>query len=55
MDRKVLVFIALAVSMLYGVGFAVIDNPGGGYAAAGGVVVALAWIAVGLLGRDNKA
>lgn len=53
MDRKVLSFIALAVSMIYGVLFAVIDNPGDGYAAIGGVIVALAWISVGVFGRDD--
>lgn len=53
MDRKVMTFIALAVSMLYGAGFAVVDNPGGGYAQIGAVVVALGWIAVGMFGRDT--
>ncbi len=52
MDRKYLSFIALALSMLYGAGFAVIDDPADGYAAFGGVIVALAWIAVGVFGRD---
>ncbi len=54
MNRQVLVFVALAISMLYGAGFAVVDDPGGGYAPIGGVVVALAWIAVGMFGRDQK-
>ena len=52
MDRKYLSFIALAISMLYGAGFAVVDNPGDGYAAFGAVVVALAWIATGVFGKD---
>ena len=46
MERQHLVFLALAISMLYGVGFTVVDESGDGYAAIGGVVVALAWIAV---------
>ena len=54
MDRKILVFIALAASMLYGAGFAVIDDPAGGYAAIGAVVVALLWIACGMFGRDDE-
>lgn len=41
--------IALAVSMLYGVGFAFIDNTTT-YAIVGGIIVALAWVAVGVVG-----
>lgn len=55
MDRRILIFIALAVSMLYGAGFSVVDDPAGGYAQIGGVVVALGWIAVGVLGRDRSS
>lgn len=53
MNRRILSFIALAVSMLYGVGFTVIHH-NQAYATVGGVVVALCWIAVGMLGRDDK-
>ena len=52
MDRKKLSFFALAISMIYGVGFAVIDDASA-YAPIGGVVVALAWIAVGVFGRED--
>ncbi len=54
MNRKTLAFVALAISMLYGVGFAVFDDPPQGYAAVGAVVVALSWIAVGTFGRDEE-
>jgi hypothetical protein len=54
MDRRHLSFIALAITMLYGVSFAVFDETPKGYAAIGGVVVALAWIAVGVFGRDDQ-
>ncbi|MFC3850805.1 hypothetical protein ACFORJ_11620 [Corynebacterium hansenii] len=52
MDRKILAFIALALTMLYGVGFAVIDGTGT-YAVVGGIIVALAWVAVGVFGRGD--
>jgi hypothetical protein len=38
--------------MLYGASFALFDDAPKGYAAIGGVVVALAWIAVGVFGRN---
>lgn len=55
MDRKVLSFIALACSMIYGIGFAVIDDDVRSiWAPIGAGIVALAWIAVGVFGRDSK-
>lgn len=53
MNRRVLSFIALAVSMLYGVAVAVAEDQRGVIAPVGGVVVALCWIAVGVFGRDE--
>jgi hypothetical protein len=53
MDRRYLSFIALAITMLYGASFAVFDETPQGYAAIGGVVVALAWIAVGVFGKNT--
>lgn len=55
MNRKTLSFIALASSMLYGVGFAAFgsDLPQG-YAVIGAAVVALAWIAVGVFGKSDR-
>lgn len=53
MNRRYLAFVALAITMLYGVSFAVVDETPKGYAPIGGVVVALAWIAVGVFGRDD--
>jgi len=53
MDRRYLSFIALAITMLYGVSFTLFDETPTGYAAIGGVVVALAWIAVGVFGRNT--
>ena len=56
MTREKLSFVALAVSMLYGVGFAVVgDGARTGYAVVGGVVCALAWIAVGTFGRGDPS
>lgn len=53
MPRRYLSFIALAITILYGVSFAAFDDVPQGYAAIGGGVVALAWIAVGVFGRDD--
>ena len=50
-----LIFLALAISMLYGAGFSVVDDPSGGYAQIGAVVVGLSWIGVGMLGRDHSS
>ena len=56
MNRNTLSFLALAVSMLFGVGFtAVPDAALSSYAAIGGVVVALTWIASGRFGRPEGA
>lgn len=55
MNRKTLSFIALAISVLYGAGFAVFggDTPRG-YAAVGAALVALSWVAVGVFGRSEE-
>jgi hypothetical protein len=53
MNRRYLSFIALAITMFYGVGFALFDTAPDGYAVIGGVVVALSWIAVGVFGKDD--
>lgn len=53
MKRTHLSFIALAITMFYGTGFALFDTAPQGYAPVGGVVVALAWIAVGVFGKDD--
>lgn len=47
-------FIALAITLLYGASFALFDPTPKGYASIGGVVVALAWIAVGVFGRNES-
>jgi hypothetical protein len=52
MNRRHLAFIALAITMIYGASFALFDEVPQGYAAIGGVLVALAWISVGVFGRD---
>lgn len=55
MDRRTLAFIALAITMLYGAGFAVLDDDNRQtYAIIGAIVIALSWIAVGMLGKDDK-
>lgn len=53
MRRGTLSFIALAISMLYGAGFAVLDDRPDGYAVMGAVIVALSWVAVGRFGKDD--
>jgi hypothetical protein len=54
MSQKTLGFIALALSILYGVGFTVIDGDArSGYAAVGGAIVAIAWIATGVFGKPD--
>lgn len=55
MNRNALVFIALAVTMLFGAGFAAFGgNVPTAYPMLGGPIVGLAWIAVGMFGRcDN--
>lgn len=56
MNRNALVFIALAVSIGFGAGFAAFGNDvPGSYSMLGGPLVALSWIAVGLLGRCDDA
>lgn len=52
MKRQTLAFIALVITILYGVGFAAFDAPQA-YAALGGAVVAISWIAVGVFERDD--
>ena len=54
MERRYLIFAALAISILYGVGFAAFDPAPQAYPALGGGIIAIAWIAVGLLGRDGE-
>lgn len=53
MNRRHLAFVALAITMLYGASFALFDEVPQGYAAIGGVFVALAWISVGVFGQDE--
>ncbi|GAB2601281.1 hypothetical protein [Pseudactinotalea suaedae] len=53
MPRTYLSFIALALSILYGAGFAALDPTPNGYAAVGGALVAITWIAVGVFGKDD--
>lgn len=54
MERKKLTYIALVLSIIYGGLFAVISSDNRGtYAAIGAIIVAIAWVSVGLLGRDD--
>ena len=55
MNRKYLSFIALAISIFYGVGFAAFEVPPRGYAVIGGALVALPWVAVGVFGKDDTS
>jgi len=52
MKRQTLAFIALVITILYGAGFAAFDTSQA-YAALGGAIVAISWIAVGVFGRDT--
>lgn len=55
MNRNVLAFVALALSMIFGAGFTVVSaSARPGYAVIGGVIVGLAWIAVGMFGRGEE-
>lgn len=54
MERKTLAYIALVLSIVFGGLFAVIpEDSRTTYGAIGGIVVAIAWISVGMLGRDD--
>ncbi|USQ80257.1 hypothetical protein [Ornithinimicrobium faecis] len=54
MERKKLSYIALVLTIIYGGLFAVIgDDNRTTYAAIGAIVVAIAWVSVGVLGRDD--
>lgn len=53
MNRQMLVFLALAITIIYGVGFALVGDARQTWAVAGAAVVALSWIAVGMLGKND--
>ncbi|YAL83163.1 hypothetical protein ACMYYO_14765 [Dermacoccaceae bacterium W4C1] len=53
MERRYLSFFALAVSVLYGVGFAAFDDRPQWYTALGAAVVCLSWVAVGVFGKED--
>ncbi len=54
MERQKLSYIALVITIIYGGLFAVIpDGSRGTYAIIGGIVVALAWVSVGYLGKSS--
>lgn len=53
MDRRLLSFLAIAISIAYGLGFALFDEAPTGYAVVGAGLVAISWLAVGMLGRDR--
>lgn len=52
MERKTFVFIALAITIFYGVLAGVLQN--GAFSAIGAAVVALSWIAVGVFGNNGR-
>lgn len=54
MDRNTLAFIAIAVTILYGVTVGVSGDARGVVAPVGAGIVAIMWIAVGMLGKDPK-
>lgn len=52
MDRKILQFAALVVTLIFGAVVALVDENRQTVAIAGGMVVALAWIVVVTFGKD---
>lgn len=56
MNRRTLSYIALIITVIYGGLFAVLgDDQRATYAVIGGIVVAIAWISVGMFGKDEDA
>ncbi|WP_289232134.1 hypothetical protein [Barrientosiimonas endolithica] len=53
MDRRMLIFIAIAVSAVYGGAVALVEGNRQTVAIAGGIVVALAWLVVALAGERD--
>lgn len=52
MDKRTITFIALIVTMCFGIGFAVIDDGvRQNYAIIGSLLVAILWMTVGFIGR----
>ncbi len=45
--------IALIITIVYGVGFAFFDEPSRAYVVGGALVVCLAWVLTGTLGRSR--
>lgn len=55
MDRKKLAYGALILTIIYGGLFAVIgEDIRTTYAAVGAILVAIAWVSVGMLGKDEE-
>lgn len=55
MERKKLSYLALVLTIIYGGLFAVVsDGSRTPYAAIGGIIVAIAWVSVGVLGKDDE-
>lgn len=53
METQKLAYIALLLTIIYGMLFAVIgEGARTTYGAIGGIVVAIAWVSVGMLGKD---
>lgn len=54
MERQKLAYVALVLTIIYGMLFAVIgEGARTTYAAIGGIIVAIAWVTVGMLGKDE--
>ncbi len=52
MNRNVLSFIALTITLLYAAGCAVLETPA--FNTVGAAVVTLSWIAVGMFGESHR-
>lgn len=54
MERQKLAYLALVLTIIYGGLFAVIgEDARTTYAAIGGIIIGIAWISVGMLGKDE--
>lgn len=54
MNRRVLFFIAIAITMLFGLGFVVWDPRPDNYAVIGGVLIGLMWLALTMFARQGQ-
>lgn len=54
MGTRTPALIALIITMAYGMGFALFDEPPRGYVVGGALLVAVAWVAAGMLHNRRR-